>query len=328
VLGSSLAARRHPHRALPYAFLALLAVAPTVGWASLTPTTSIAVLASVAVAALIATAVGRVAPLRAAHAALGAGVIATLGAVIALAAGASLQSAGFTAGTVAGVLVVIGSQARRDTTDGIALEVVGAFGILGGVALASHSAAWVAAIFTAAVPLLLTAGLRRHRSILYAESSAVAALAATWAWLAAAGVSVAEAYTLPAAALAIIAGRLAYKHGPARSWLNYGPALALLLGPTLVLAIARNDDTRAIAIGIAALAIVLVGARRGLQAPIVLGFLTLLVLGLDKLGPTAVRLPRWIMLACAGSLLLWVGSTFERRRDAAQRAARRFERMG
>ena len=133
---------------------------------------------------------------------------------------------------------------------------------------------------------------------------------------------------MPAAAFALFAGRLAHRDGPARSWLNYGPALLLLLAPTLALAVARNDDTRAIAVGLGALAVLLVGARRGLQAPIVLGALTLVVLGVDKLGPAAVRLPRWVMLAFAGSLLLWVGSTFERRRDGAQRAARRFERLG
>jgi hypothetical protein len=178
------------------------------------------------------------------------------------------------------------------------------------------------------VPLMFVARLRGHRSVLYAACGAFAAVGATWAWLAAAGVSVAEAYTLPAAAAAVVTGRLAYRDGPARSWLNYGPALTLSLGPTLVLAIARNDDTRAIAVGLAALAIVLIGARQRLQAPIVLGALTLVVIGVDRLGPMAVHLPRWIMLAGAGSVLLWVGSTFERRRDTAQRAVRHFERLG
>ena len=55
---------------------------------------------------------------------------------------------------------------------------------------------------------------------------------------------------------------------------------------------------------------------------------TLLVLGVDKLGPPAARLPRWTMLALAGSLLLWVGTTFERRRSDVQRALRGFDRLG
>ena len=102
----------------------------------------------------------------------------------------------------------------------------------------------------------------------------------------------------------------------------------LALAPTLALTIANNDDGRAIAVGLAALVVVLFGARERLQAPIVLGGLVLLILGVDKLGPTAVRLPRWLMLAFAGSVLLWVGTTFERRRDDAVRVARRFERLG
>jgi len=328
VVGAALVTSRDSRRGLANGLLAVVPATAVLGWAALTTTVSITILAVVAVAALVATAIGRVPTLRAAHAALGAAASVTLGAVIALAAGTSAQFAGFTAATVAGILSVLGSQVRRDVSDGVALEVVGGLGMLGGVILASHSAAWAGATLTAAVPLLFAARLGGHRSVLYAAAGAAAAVGATWAWLAAAGVSVAEAYTLPAAAVAVIAGRLAYRDGPARSWLNYGPALALFLGPTLVLAIARNDDTRAIAVGLASLAVVLIGARQRLQAPIVLGSLTLVVIGLDKLGPTAVHLPRWIMLAGAGSVLLWVGSTFERRRDNAQRAVRRFERLG
>jgi hypothetical protein len=228
----------------------------------------------------------------------------------------------------AGVLLVVGAQARRDTTEGIALEVTGAVGFVGGALLAAQSPVWLAATLTAAVPLLLAASLRGHRSLQYGVVAALAALGATWAWLVAADVTVVEAYTLPAAAVALGLGSLARRDGPAHSWLTLGPAVVLALAPTLALAIARNDDGRAIAVGLAALLIILAGAYRRLQAPIVLGALALLILGVDKLGPTAVRLPRWLMLAFAGSVLLWVGTTFERRRDDAMRAARRFEQLG
>jgi hypothetical protein len=178
------------------------------------------------------------------------------------------------------------------------------------------------------VPLLLVASLRRDRAVGYAGASGAVALAATWAWLAAAGVTVVEAYTLPAAAVALAAGAWAWHTGRARSWLNLGPALVLALGPTLVLAIARNDDGRAIAVGVAALLVVLIGAWRQLQAPLAIGVITLLALAVDRLGPQAARLPRWALLAGAGALLLWVGTTFERRRDGVQRAARRLGDLG
>ena len=80
--------------------------------------------------------------------------------------------------------------------------------------------------------------------------------------------------------------------------------------------------------GSAALAVLLVGAWQQLQAPIVLGAVSLVSLGVAKVGPQAVRIPRWTMLAIAGALLLWIGTTFERRRDDVQRAARRLADLG
>ena len=111
-------------------------------------------------------------------------------------------------------------------------------------------------------------------------------------------------------------------------FVGLGPALRRWRLPTLVLALSRDDDSRAIAVGCAAVVVLLAGAHRRLQAPIVLGTVTLLALGVDKLGPPAARLPRWTMLALAGSLLLWVGTTFERRRADVQRALRGFDRLG
>jgi cell division protein FtsW (lipid II flippase) len=142
-------------------------------------------------------------------------------------------------------------------------------------------------------------------------------------WLAAAGVTVVEAYTLPAALLAFAAGTFVSERTRAWSWSSLGPAIVLALAPTVGLALARHDDGRAIAAGVAALVILLAGARRQLQAPLVLGAIALVALGVDKIGPQAARLPRWTMLAIAGALLLWVGTTFERRRDEMHRAARR-----
>jgi hypothetical protein len=182
---------------------------------------------------------------------------------------------------------------------------------------------WLAAAFTALVPLLLVASARRSRSLVYGVAASAAALGATWMWLAAAGVTVVEAYTLPAAVLALGAGAFVSERVRAWSWLSYGSAIVLVLAPTVGLAIARHDDGRAIASGVVALAILLVGAWGRLQAPLVLGAIALIALGVDKIGPQAVRLPRWTMLAIAGALLLWVGTTFERRRDEMYRAARR-----
>jgi hypothetical protein len=239
-----------------------------------------------------------------------------------------LASAAFAGLLVSGAVLLFGSLLRRETADGLVVEIVGAAGMVGGVLLAADSVTWVAAGLTAMVPVLLVASLRRDRTNIYATAAGASALGATWAWLAAADVTVVEAYTLPAAAFALAVGVLAWRDGRGRSWLNLGPAVALALAPTLVLAIARNDDGRAIAVGIAALVVLVVGARQQLQAPIVLGAVSLVALGVAKIGPHAVRIPRWTMLAIAGALLLWVGTTFERRRDDVQRAARRLADLG
>ena len=328
LFGSAIATRRHPERALPSGLLVLLPAAPAAGWAALTPRTSITVLAIAATSALLAAAVGRTASLRAAHAGFGAGAAIGLASVVTLASGGTRPVAGFVGVVVAGAVLLVGSLARRDTADGLAVEIVGGVGMLCGALLAVPSRVWVGAALTAMVPLLLGASMRRGRTVIYGAAAGGAALSATWVWLANAGVTVVEAYTLSAAAFALGAGTLAWKVGRARSWLNLGPALVLALAPTLLLAIVRNDDGRAIAVGIAALSILLLGAWQRLQAPLVLGTLTLLALGADKLGPQAVRLPRWTMLAIAGALLLWVGTTFERRRDDVQRAARRLVELG
>ncbi len=328
MLGAAVAARRDDKRALTSGLLVVVTAVPAAGWAALTRTTSIVVLATVLISALAAAAVGRSGWLRAAHAAIGTSAAITLAAVSMLAGDRTRPSAGFAALIVAGVVMVVGSLARKDTADGPVVEIVGATGMIVGVALALPSVTWVGAGLTAMVPLFLVASVRRDRTYTYATSAGAAALGATWVWLAGADVKVVEAYTLPAAAIALAVGTLAWKTGRARSWLNLGPACAIALGPTLALAIARNDDTRAVTVGIAGLAVLLLGARRRLQAPIVLGAITLVALGIDKIGPHAVRLPRWTVLAIAGALLLWVGTTFERRRDDVQRAARRLGDLG
>jgi hypothetical protein len=123
-----------------------------------------------------------------------------------------------------------------------------------------------------------------------------------------------EAYTLPAAAVALAAGA-ALRRGRTRpsSWLAFGPGLALALLPSLGLAIDRGGVARPLLLTGGALLVVLAGAGARLQAPLVLGAGTLVVLGLDAALPVAAQLPRWVTIGAAGLLLLWLGATAERR---------------
>ena len=328
MLGATRFAGSRDDRARTAGVLVAVPAIPAAGWAALAPATSIAVLGVVIVAAFCAAVIGRNVWLRATHVGIAATATIGLAMVAMLASGSARPTAAFVGLVVAGVVSITASLGRRGTADGLVGEIVGSAGMIAGVLLALPSLTWVGAGLTAMVPLLLVAGTRRDRTRIYGPAAGVAALGATWVWLAAAEVTVVEAYTLPAAAVALAVGALAWKVGRARSWLNLGPAVALALAPTLALAIARNDDGRAVSVGVAALAVLLVGAWQQLQAPIVLGAIALLALGVDKLGPQAVRLPRWTMLAIAGTLLLWVGTTFERRRDDVQRAARRLADLG
>jgi hypothetical protein len=236
--------------------------------------------------------------------------------------------AGFIAGALAGALLLVGALLRRDEVDGEAVEFVGAAGIVVGCAIAIPSLTWLAACLTLAVPVFAIAALRLERMQAYGVAAVAAALGATWARLAAAQVTVVEAYTLPAAAVALAAGYVTWKRGPGRSWLALGPAIVIALGPTLDLAIKQNDSARSILVAAGALAVILFGAWKRLQAPLVLGSAALLILAIDTFGPAAARLPRWVPLAIAGVLLMWVGARFERSREAARRASQTFQHFG
>ena len=74
-----------------------------------------------------------------------------------------------------------------------------------------------------------------------------------------------------------------------------------------------------------ALLVVLAGARARLQAPLVLGAVTLVALGVDAVWPVAAQLPRWATIGAAGLLLLWLGATAERRLAKLRELRRRLQ---
>ncbi|MFD7227361.1 SCO7613 C-terminal domain-containing membrane protein [Streptomyces sp. NPDC059881] len=152
--------------------------------------------------------------------------------------------------------------------------------------------------------------------------AAVLFVAATWVRLAASGVEWPEAYTLPVTVPALAVGVLRRRRDPqASSWSAYGPGLTATLVPSLFAAWGDTHWLRPLLLGLAALAVTLAGARLRLQAPLVLGGLTLALDTLHELAPYVVQvvdaLPRWLPPALAGLLLLAVGATYEQRlRDA------------
>ncbi|WP_414685464.1 SCO7613 C-terminal domain-containing membrane protein [Micromonospora robiginosa] len=152
-----------------------------------------------------------------------------------------------------------------------------------------------------------------------------------WLLLAAGRVAVLEAYTVPAALLALGAGLLALRRRPElTSWLALGPGLGAALLPSLVSVLAAPDPqpVRRLALGVVALGAVVGGAVRRWQAPVVLGAATLVPLALHELARGWDLLPRWVFLGLGGLLLIGLAATYERRRRDLARLRATVARLG
>ncbi|QDY10377.1 hypothetical protein FJK98_27195 [Micromonospora sp. HM134] len=232
--------------------------------------------------------------------------------------------------------------------------------LLGAPALARRGSFTVRALEAAAqavavLALLLTVGAIRYAAVICVLWGAAAALRVLypgrsagrrWAFGAVAGgsellgawlllisgeVVLLEAYTLPAAGLTLLAGLLALRARPGlTSWLALGPGLAAGLLPSLVSVLVAADPQpwRRLLLGGAALGVVLVGAVRRWQAPVVLGGGALVLLAVHELVRGWDLLPRWIYLAVGGLALITLAATYERRRRDVARLRAAVGRMG
>ncbi|MFV2111942.1 SCO7613 C-terminal domain-containing membrane protein [Micromonospora sp. LOL_025] len=245
-------------------------------------------------------------------------------AVLTLAAAAVLGPAGAAAGPV-----------RRGRATAAALDAaaqaVALVALLLAVGSVRHAAA-VCVLWGAAVALRV---LRRDESVgrrwVFAGIAGGSELLGGWLLLAAGDVAVLEAYTVPAAALALVAGVVALRTRPGlNSWLALGPGLAAGLLPSLVSVLVAPDPQpwRRLLVGVAALGAVLAGATRRWQAPVLLGGVTLALLALHELVRGWDLLPRWIFLAVGGFALIGLATTYERRRRDLARLRAAVGRMG
>jgi len=145
--------------------------------------------------------------------------------------------------------------------------------------------------------------------------AALGALVLLWQRLAIVGVTTVEAFTLPAAAFLASLGIWWHRREPDESsWTTWGPALVVALGPSVVLALGDPGVVRPVVAVVAAAVVTLVGARWQRRAPFAIGAAALVVLGVQQLGPFVRQLPRWVVFATVGTLLLVVGASYERRR--------------
>lgn len=211
------------------------------------------------------------------------------------------EAVGAADGVVA--LALMTAAAAAGTVDGLSL-VVAAIGLVTGLA----------AVRPTRRPLWLVA--------------VAAGVVLTWMRLAVADVDLLEAYTLPLAA-ALLAAGLVGRRGVARSsWERVGAGLLTALGPSTYLALAEGDVTRTLAVVAAAVIVVLWGAVDREQAPLAIGGAALTAVAVRHLGPVATELPRSLVLAVAGIVLLATGATFEQRRQDLRAARDAFARLG
>ncbi|WP_213452493.1 SCO7613 C-terminal domain-containing membrane protein [Rhizomonospora bruguierae] len=152
---------------------------------------------------------------------------------------------------------------------------------------------------------------------------------AWWLLLDASGVEVVEAYTVPAAAVALAAGWLALRRRPdLRSWVAYGPGLAVGLLPSLALVLDPDAaPPRRLVLGAAAVAVTVAGAVRRRQAPVLIGGGVVLAVALHELILVWQRLAAWIPLALGGLLLVALAITYERQRRELRRLRAAVGRM-
>ncbi|MFF4915136.1 SCO7613 C-terminal domain-containing membrane protein [Streptomyces tendae] len=221
---------------------------------------------------------------------------------------------------VPAVAALIASRSSASRAS-VPVEVAGAAAMLLALALAVPDPPMLALVLSLCGVVAAATALRPERRAV-GWAAAALWLAAAWVRLAAWEVGTPEAYTLPVTGPALVVGFLRRRRDTAvSSWTAYAPGLAATLVPGLLAAWDDQHWLRPLLLGVAALAVTLVGARRRLQAPLVLGAGALALVALHELAPYLTQvvgaLPRWVPPALAGLVLLVLGATYEHRlRDA------------
>jgi hypothetical protein len=221
---------------------------------------------------------------------------------------------------IASVVAALGAmlaEANSTPADVVAVVDVAA-GMGGAVAMAGLVAVGTddqisIGLFVVALTLAVTALRPGRRAAVV--GAALSTLVLVWQRLGVAGVSTAEAFTLPAAAFLAAVGAWGQRRSPDESsWSTWAPALVVGLGPSVLLSLGDPGLLRPVLTVIAAAAVMLAGAQLRRQAPLTLGAAALVILGIEQLGPVVQQLPRWVTFAAVGMVLLVVGASYERRR--------------
>jgi hypothetical protein len=202
-----------------------------------------------------------------------------------------------------------------------------ALALLATIASARVDPIWIA-LLVGGMAAATVAAVRPPRTV-PATVSSVLILASSWVRLGEAHVHAVEPYTVPAALILLGVGRARRRQlRESSSWSSYGPGLVLGLAPTLVQALTDPGLPRPALVGLAALVVVIAGAKARLQAPLAVGGGVLAIDAVAQLSPYLAAaynaVPRWSLLAAAGALLLALGVTYERRIRDLRALGKRF----
>ncbi len=209
----------------------------------------------------------------------------------------------------------------------VAAEVVAHAAAAVALLVASGTAGQAAAVCTLWGVVLGVRALQVSGRRGYVIAAAGVELAASMLLLRSAGVTVLEAYTLPAAGVGLLVG-MVLRRTHASSWVCFGPALAAGMLPSLASVLVGDGQyLRRLLLGVAAIGVVLAGAKARLRAPVLIGGAVLALGAIRELAGVWDLIPRWIPLAAGGLLLVLLASTLERRRRDLDRFRAAIHRM-
>lgn len=126
-------------------------------------------------------------------------------------------------------------------------------------------------------------------------------------------VDVVEAYTAPFAVALLGVGLWALRKPEMGTLRALGPGVTLGLLPSLPWALDEPTSVRALLLGLVAVAFIAMGLVRRWRAPFLGGSTVVLLLVVANIGPWAVGLPRWLLIATLGAVAIAIGATWESR---------------
>ncbi len=250
--------------------------------------------------------------------------------MIGLVAGLPVYWSAFLVAIVAAGLLVLASLLPRlrspnAQSEAVTVEASAYAGAVLALVLASRSLPHLAVFACAWGAVLSIAAARPNRPRLYRAGLIWFAtgheVLAWWLLMHVAKVALPEAYTLAVAVAALAIGYLeARRHPEVSSWVSYGVALVAAFLPSLAIVLTTGETpVRRGVLIVAAAAVLIAGSLLRLQAPVVIGGVTLGVAALHELAVVSTAALLWTVIALVGAALIGLGANYEKRRREIQR---------